>query len=195
MTIPIITTIILAIALAMDCFAVSITVGVKERKFYIVKCIKISLAFGIFQAVMPLIGWLCTNVIHHHIETLGHFIAFGLLVFIGVKMIIEAIKEGSDDNEKGKDSFDVDKWSVLIWLAIATSIDALAVGVSYGAMGIDILIPSVIIGVFSACFAIVGLIVGIFLGDIFGNKAELAGGVVLILLGLKTLIENLIDIQ
>lgn len=193
MTISIITTLFLAIALAMDCFAVSITIGVRERTFRVSTCLKISIAFGLFQALMPIIGWFCTKFIHSQIETIGHYVAFGLLAFIGTKMIVEAIKEGSDEGKNSKEGFDVSKWNILLWLALATSIDALAVGVSYGAMGLDIIIPSIIIGIVSSLFAALGLIIGIILGDIFGNKAEFAGGVVLIILGLKILLENLIS--
>ena len=104
-------------------------------------------------------------------------------------MIIEALRE-EDKSEEG--SFDVSRWGVLLYLAVATSIDALAVGVSYGALGVDIMEPAVIIGIFSAFFSVSGLLLGSIMGNVFGNKAEIFGGVVLCLLGIKTLLENIV---
>lgn len=180
------TTIILAIALAMDCFAVSITVGLTWHKYDIRGMIKIAMAFGLFQAIMPLIGWLCSAWCGVQIADYDHFIAFGLLAFIGGKMLLEAIAEKEESKP-----IDINNWRTLIGLAIATSIDALAVGVTYGLMQVDITVPCIIIGIVAALFAIIGIVIGISVGDIFGNKAEIMGGIILILLGVKILIEHL----
>lgn len=127
--------------------------------------------------------------VQEYLIAYGPWIAFGMLAFIGIKMIVEAVR-GEEEGDEG--SFDVSKWNVLIYLAIATSIDALAVGVSYGALGVDIIVPAIIIGVFSSVFSVVGLGIGSALGNVFGNKAELVGGIVLCLLGLKILLENIL---
>ncbi len=182
------TTIFLAIALAMDCFAISITIGIKEKTYRLSTVSRTSIAFGLFQAVMPLIGWYATLFVRESLIAYGHWIAFGLLMFIGLKMLVEAIR--GNDEESG--NFDVRNMSVLIWLAIATSIDALAVGVSYGALGVEICVPAIVIGIFSSLFAVIGTAIGVMLGNVFGNKAEIIGGIVLCVLGIKILLENLL---
>ncbi|MCQ2203282.1 MAG: manganese efflux pump MntP family protein [Bacteroidales bacterium] len=193
-TISLSTTVVLAIALAMDCFAVSITIGLKEKAFRISTVARVAIAFGLFQGLMPIIGYIATSFVYEYLVSWGPYISFAMLAFIGGKMVVEAIKEGRESGSNGNEegglegtSFDVSRIGILIYLAIATSIDALAVGVSYGAMGVSIYMPSLIIGVFSAIFAIVGVGVGSSVGNIFGNKAELAGGILLILLGVKML--------
>lgn len=183
------TSIFLGIALAMDCFAISITIGLKEGRFNIGTALRTSIAFGGFQALMPIIGWYGTMLIQDYIVSYGPWVAFFMLALIGGRMIWESIKgeESGDENV-----FDVSKWGVLMYLAIATSIDALAVGVSYGALGVDVCMPAFIIGVFSALFSVVGLLIGSAMGNVLGNKAELIGGIVLCVLGIKILLENLL---
>jgi len=183
------TSVFLGIALAMDCFVISIAIGLKEGRFNFMTSLRTTIAFGGFQALMPIIGWYGTMLIHDYIVSYGPWVAFLMLVFIGGKMIIEALRE-EDKSEEG--SFDVSRWGVLLYLAVATSIDALAVGVSYGALGVDIMEPAVIIGIFSAFFSVSGLLLGSIMGNVFGNKAEIFGGVVLCLLGIKTLLENIV---
>lgn len=198
MAISLWTTLFLAVALAMDCFAVSITIGLKERMYRWETAMRVALAFGIFQGMMPVIGYIATSMVYDYLVAYGPWISFAMLAFIGVKMIIEAYEEGKAESEEETGSglegtsFDVSKTGILIYLAVATSIDALAVGVSYGAMGVSIYVPSLIIGLFSAMFAIGGIWIGSALGNIFGNKAEMLGGIVLCVLGLKILLEHLI---
>lgn len=176
------TTIVLAVALAMDCLAVSVCVGASHKRFKSTATLRIAVAFGFFQALMPLIGWAASAWLGPKIESISHFVAFALLAFVGAKMLWEALRHSGD-----KCNVNVSSWRILLWLTIATSIDALAVGVSYGVLQIEILQPCIVIGVVSSIFAVVGAAIGVFLGHILGNKAEIIGGVVLILLALKVL--------
>lgn len=177
------TTIFLSIALAMDCFAVSITIGLTWKDFLWIPTFKIALAFGLFQALMPILGWLCCAWWGERVADYAHIISFILLLFIGGKMLYESF---FDKNESK--SIDINMWRTLIGLAIATSIDAFAVGVTYGLLQVNINIPCIIIGFVASFFAILGVLIGTSVGNIFGNKAEILGGVILILLGVKILI-------
>lgn len=180
------TTLIMAIALAMDCFAVSIAIGLNRTVPLRVNAVRIPLAFGIFQGLMPLIGWFLSAWAGKIIESVDHYIAFGMLAFIGGKMLWESL-HSSDDNA----GTDVSSLRMVLWLAIATSIDALAVGVTYGVMSVPIYMPAAVIGAVAAAFATAGLAIGKSFGNIFGNKAEIFGGSLLILLGAKILAEHL----
>lgn len=148
--------------------------------------------FGFFQAAMPFIGWLGTKYFSNYIERFDHWIAFGLLVFIGGKMFIEGMKGGEEGH------FDPTSLKVVIALAVATSIDALAVGISFTCVGwtafADILIPILIIGLVSFIFAFAGNLIGIFLGRKFHFPIEQVGGIILILIGVKILLEHLLGI-
>ena len=183
---------LLAVALAMDCFAVSITGGFALKKVRVKPIVMMALLFGFFQAAMPLIGWVGTKYFSAYIERFDHWIAFGLLVFIGGKMFIEGMKGGEESH------FDPTSRKVLIALAIATSIDALAVGISFTCIGwtafSDILVPILIIGLVSFLFAVAGNLIGIFLGRKFHFPIEQVGGIILICIGVKILVEHLLGV-
>ena len=179
--------ILIAIGLSMDAFAVSITSGVTINNLKVKHALKIAAFFGIFQAVMPLIGYLAGISLNKYITSYDHWIAFILLAFIGGKMIYEGFQ--IEKCEMNKDCLNS---VTLLVLAIATSIDALAVGVVFSSLSISVLMPVAIIGLttFVVCFA------GVYIGDKFGSffekKMELIGGAVLILIGIKILVEHLI---
>lgn len=176
---------LLAVGLSMDAFAVSICKGLAMRQITLKKAVVVGAWFGGFQALMPLIGYILGVQFKDKITAIDHWIAFILLVLIGGNMIREAL---SDDCECGNASLDI---KTMFMLAVATSIDALAVGVTFAFLQVDILWAVTFIGI--TTFVISGM--GVKIGNIFGtkykSKAELAGGVILILLGLKILLEHL----
>lgn len=178
---------LLAIALAMDAFGVSVTDGIIIKKIRIRDAVKIGLFFGIFQFGMPLIGSLLASIAEKYIEAFDHWIAFGLLLFLGTRMIIEAFKK---ENEIPKNPLGI---HTLLLMAIATSIDALAAGVTLLAItSIPITVCSLVIGIVAFLFSFCGIFIGSKSGDILGEKAEVFGGIMLIFIGTKTLIEHLI---
>lgn len=180
---------LLAISLAMDCFTVSITSGIIMRRICWRTILIMSFFFGLFQALMPLIGWFCASRFYHLIESFDHWIAFGLLTFLGIRMI----KENFSNEDKC--CFDPTLLKVIIMLAIATSIDALAVGISFAFVGMDtltsVLFPIFIIGLVSFVMSIIGNLAGIYLGKHVNLHMELWGGIILIGIGIKVLIEHL----
>lgn len=178
----------LGIALSMDAFAVSICKGLGMKKINYKQALVIAAFFGGFQALMPLIGWLLGSQFQQLIEKYDHWVAFALLLFIGGKMIIDVIRGGDDEcSDCGR--FDVRE---LFVMAIATSIDALATGIVI-AMEPDtsIWLSIAIIGLTTFVICIGGVIIGNKCGSKFKNKATVAGGIILILIGIKILLEHL----
>ncbi len=182
----VITILIIAIGLAMDAFAVSIVSGLTLAHIRVRNALTVALFFGSFQALMPLIGWLSGNTLKGYISGFDHWVAFGLLCAIGCKMIYESFKLESD-----KENVDPQKIGVLFVLAIATSIDALAVGISLSFLDVAIIIPALIIGLVTFLLSFGGVYVGNKFGHFFERKMELVGGLVLIGIGIKILIEHL----
>ena len=185
---------LLAVALAMDCFTVSIVSGVIVRRFMLGLVLRLAVFFGVFQALMPLIGWLATNHFSEALESIDHWIAFGLLTFIGGKMIKEAFEE---ENEH---TFNPRRLVTQLLLAIATSIDALAVGISFACIGYhslnSLLWPLIVIGVVSFTFSVIGYMLGVRFGRRIERrlKPELLGGVILLVIGVKILLSHLFGI-
>ncbi len=177
--------ILIAIGLAMDCFAVSIAIGCVSCKVNISKILKISFFFGLFQAIMPIIGYFLGYSFKNYISAFDHWLAFGILGFIGGKMIFEAIFS------KEKKGLDTDKLIVLISLSIATSIDAFIVGMSFAFLKVNIILAVVLIGVITFVITIIGSYFGKRLNLHLGKWAEIFGGLVLIGIGTKVLIEHL----
>ena len=175
----------IAVGLGMDAFAVAIGAGIVIRKLSFGHVFRLSFHFGLFQFLMPIIGWLAGRTIAAYIINYGHWVAFFLLVFIGGKMIGNAFKK--DDGKIAQ--ADPTKGINLIILSIATSIDALAVGLSLAHLDITILYPSVIIGIVAAIMTIIGISLGKGLGKIGGKKVGILGGLILIGIGIKILIE------
>ena len=183
---------LLAIGLAMDCLAVSIASGIILKRIQWRPMLVMAFFFGLFQAIMPLLGWLGASTFSHLIESVDHWIAFAILAFLGGRMIKESFKE-----EDCCQRFNPASLKVVITMAIATSIDALAIGVSFAFLGIkscsSILYPVGIIGFVSFLMSLIGLIFGIRFGCGIARKlrAELWGGIILILIGTIILIEHL----
>lgn len=182
---------LMALALAMDCFAVSIASGIIFKRVFWKPMLTMAFLFGFFQALNPMLGWwgadLCRNVIEH----IDHWIAFAILAFLGVRMIIESFKE------EDKKRFNPRSYKVIFTLAIATSIDALAVGISFSCMGYHTLsslfYPLLIIFLVSFVLSLVGLGLGLKFGKGLAQKihAEMWGGIILLLIGGRVLIEHL----
>lgn len=181
---------LLGVGLAMDAFAVSICKGLAMRKVNKKQAVIISLFFGGFQAIMPVIGWLLCKGFQTYIEAFDHWIAFALLAFIGVKMIIETLREKEDDVVIEEMDPPLDMKEMLM-LAIATSIDALAVGISLAALDRPIVESAAIIGVVTFVISIIGVYIGNFFGNRYKKRAELTGGIILVLIGVKILCEHM----
>lgn len=181
-------TLLLALALAMDCFTVSITCGIIQQRMGR-QVWAMALLFGFFQGLMPLLGWWLTAFFREEITAYDHWVSFFLLAFLGGKMIVESSRK--EENY----SFNPSKTSTLLMLSVATSIDALAVGFSFVGMGfrdtLHVLSPVLVIGATSFIMAVLGKYIGTTLGRRFNWPAEKIGGVILILIGLKVLIEHL----
>ena len=188
-----VTIFITAIALAMDAFAVSVSKGMTLRNLSKKICVKIALAFGIFQGIMPFLGWLLGMSFESYIKSLDHWIALGLLGFLGVRMIMEFIvsrKEGDLDLEAGITSEEELSNKELFMLSIATSIDALAVGISFAFLNVNIIVASLTICTITFLICLVGVYLGKKIGDVFSSYAELLGGIVLIIIGINIFNEH-----
>jgi putative Mn2+ efflux pump MntP len=177
---------LIALGLAMDAFAVALGVGTTRKHVWFRPGFRLSFHFGLFQFLMPVIGWTLGTTVVQFIASYDHWIAFGLLAYVGVRMIKESFGEGDNQN-----SSDPTRKGMLVMLAVATSIDAFAVGLSLAMLKIPILYPSIVIGVVAAAMTVVGLALGHQLGSKFGKRMELVGGLVLIGIGLRVLITHL----
>jgi putative Mn2+ efflux pump MntP len=181
-----IVTLLIAISLAMDSFSVAITRGLSNPESRIAgQAVKVAFYFGLFQGLMPIIGWTVGVSIIEYIAGIDHWVAFGLLSIIGVRMIYEAIQTESEQLVSSSRN------SVLLMLAVATSIDALAVGLSYSLMDISIVAPAMIIGIITFGLSFIG----VYIGKRFGTKFEkigMVGGVILIGIGIKILMDHVL---
>jgi len=177
-----------AIALAMDAFAVSIAVGASLRQVSGRQTFRLSWHFGLFQALMPIIGWSAGLTVQKFIASFDHWIAFGLLALIGGRMIVGAIR---DDQEQVSNTEPTKGWS-LIMLSVATSIDALAVGLSLAMLRISVWFPALVIGVVAGLFTAGGIHLGGYVGRRLGvaRYAMFIGGVVLLIIGVRILNEH-----
>ncbi|MBR4936560.1 MAG: manganese efflux pump [Bacteroidaceae bacterium] len=179
---------LLALALAMDCFTVSITCGILQRRMG-AQVWLMAFLFGLFQAVMPWIGWQLTGLFEQQISNFDHWIAFSLLMFLGLKMCWDA------RNPEEKQHYNPSHLGVLFMLAVATSIDALSVGVSFWGMGLKkmemLLMPLLQIGVVSFVLSVIGKYIGVKVGRCVNFRAGYLGGVLLIFIGCKVLAEHL----
>ena len=181
---------LLGIGLAMDAFAVSVCKGLGMRRLNKKQALIIGLYFGGFQALMPLVGWLLGSQFQKYITSIDHWIAFILLGFIGGKMMIEAIREWNEEETVDVMDAPLDHKNMLV-LAVATSIDALAVGITFAFLDTPIIEAITIIGITTMLISIIGVVVGNFFGSRYKSKAEFIGGLILVLLGLKILLEHL----
>lgn len=179
----------MGVGLAMDAFAVSVCKGLAMKKLNKKQAVIIGLFFGGFQALMPFIGWVLGKQFESYITSIDHWIAFILLGFIGGKMIVEAVKAKEEEVvEKTDAPLDLKE---MFLLSIATSIDALAVGITFAFLGTPIVEAITIIGITTFFISVIGVFVGNFFGSRYKNKAEFVGGLILVLIGLKILLEHL----
>ena len=181
---------LMGVGLSMDAFAVSVCKGLAMRKVNKKQAIVIGLYFGGFQALMPLLGWSLGIQFEQYITSIDHWIAFILLGFIGGKMIVEAVKP-DDESVEVKEMDPPLNIKEMFVLAIATSIDALAVGITFAFLDYPIVESIIIIGITTFVISIIGVYIGNFFGSKYKQKAELAGGIILVLLGVKILLEHL----
>lgn len=178
----------IALALAMDAFAVSVGISAQQKGLSQDQSFRLALGFGLFQFLMPLFGWLAGQTILESIKSADHWVAFGLLIVIGTKMIYESFRSATSISNQERDPT---KGFVLLLLSVATSIDALAVGLSFTALDLPVLFPSLIIGIIAFIMTIIGTKIGPLFGRLVGKRAELFGGCLLILIGIKILVDHL----
>lgn len=181
---------LIGVSLAMDAFAVSVTNGMTQTRSRFPHALATAASFGLFQGIMPFLGWALGSSFSAKIEKIDHWIAFGLLAFIGIHMIVEAVR--GNECQKGETAFSL---RTLLVLSLATSIDALAVGVSFALTGTatlgGILFNCAVIAGVTLVLCLIGFYIGRRFGCLFKNKAEIAGGCILTLMGIKILIEHL----
>jgi putative Mn2+ efflux pump MntP len=177
-----------ACALAMDAFAVAVVSGLTLSPVTGRQVFRLAFHFGLFQALMPVIGWVAGNAVYKYIAPVDHWVAFGLLGFVGGRMIW-----GSLHNGKEKKSLDdpTSGWKLVV-LSVATSIDALAVGLSLALIGSPIIIPAIIIGLVAAAFTVTGMFLGRWISSSWGRRVEALGGAILVAMGIKILTEHLL---
>lgn len=175
----------IAFGLAMDAFAVAVTSGMLIKRNVFGNGVRIGLAFGFFQGFMPLLGWIIGLQFKDYIVKVDHWIAFALLGFIGIKMIVESIKKDEQDNEINP----LDN-KVLLMLSIATSIDALIVGLSFAFLDVSITTSALTIGIITFVLSFSGVLLGDKFGQMLKGKAEIFGGLVLVIIGIKILAEH-----
>jgi len=176
----------IALALAMDALAVAVVTGLSLSLMTRRHVFRLAFHFGLFQALMPVAGWLAGYAVRSHIEAIDHWIAFALLAFVGGRMILGAAKGG----EVRRGAVDPTRGWDLVLLSVATSIDALAVGLSLAMLGIPILYPALVIGMVAAAITTMGMVLGRRIGTLWGKRVEAAGGLVLIGIGIKIVIEH-----
>lgn len=186
MNIPVVLSI--ALALAMDAFTVSVGISLRPEKGDMRQAMRLSFSFGFFQFIMPILGWLAGTKVLPLIQAFDHWVAFGLLLIIGCRMIRESLRTQKKPKQEKRDP--TKGWS-LVLLSLATSIDALAMGLTFVALGEEILFPAVLIGIVAFLMTALGTKLGPLIGQIAGKWAELLGGSVLILIGIRILIDHL----
>jgi putative Mn2+ efflux pump MntP len=180
------TIVLIAVGLAMDTFAISIAKGITIDRNRRKTALIMASFFGGFQMLMPTIGWLAGSSFKDTIMGVDHWIAFGLLTFIGLKMIYDSTKQVKEEKEESL------KLHSLLILAVATSIDALMVGLSFSFLQMSVLEPILVIGLLTFLFSVAGFFFGCGLGRVFGNKVKIVGGLILIAIGLRILLEHLL---
>lgn len=183
---------LIGVGLSMDAFAVAVCKGLSMTKVNIKQTFIIATFFGGFQALMPFLGWALGSTFADKIKKVDHWIAFALLMYIGINMIIEAVKERNEKNKFETDS-PID-YKELTMMAVATSIDALAVGVTFSFLSVNIAEACTIIGLTTFALSIIAVFIGNFFGMKFRTWAQIAGGVILIILGIRILVQHLMGL-
>ena len=179
---------IIAVGLGMDAFSVAIGIGAVRGRVSPGPVLRLSVSFGIFQFFMPVLGWLAGRTVVERISAYDHWVAFGLLLFVGARMIHESF---AGEGRERTDREDPTRGWTLLMLSVATSIDALAVGMTMALLKTPILYPSAVIGIVAFAMTMAGMLVGRQLASLFGRKVELLGGLILIGIGVQILIEHM----
>lgn len=177
-----------AFALAMDAFAVAVGVSLSLKEMTRRQAFRLAFLFGFFQFMMPILGWLAGQSLFRYIHAFDHWVAFGLLLFIGGRMAFESFRASEKAEKKVADPT---KGLSLFILSLATSIDALAVGLSFAALHLTILYPAIVIGIICFLITAIGTKIGPVMGQLIGKRAELAGGLILIGIGIKILVDHI----
>ena len=181
--------IFIAIGLSFDCFAVALSGSIALGRTPTAQLLRLSSTFGGFQALMCILGWLAGQTVVNFIAEYDHWVAFGLLAFVGGRMLWEAFH----DEEEHEKNADITKGLLLLTVSIATSIDSLAVGLSFAFLEVNIWLASIIIGIIAFSITALGFSLGRKAGEFIGKRAEAIGGVILIVIGFRILIEHLLE--
>ena len=179
---------IIAISLSADCFAVALSRSISRKTFSFLQLLRLPLLFGVFQSFMVVMGWLAGRAVVEFISAYDHWVAFGLLVIIGARMIWQSFHDRDEDSGKKN----IANWLILITLSVATSIDSLAVGLSFAFLEVNITLASITIGVTAFVSTLIGVLIGKRVGVLVGERAETIGGIILIIIGLRILMEHLL---
>jgi len=179
---------LIAVGLSADCFAVSLGSAISKRNHSWTEILRVALAFGAFQATMPTLGWLLGKTLIDLVSGFDHWIAFALLGFVGGKMLLESFKKKQGDEEPS----DITRGWLLISMAIATSIDALAVGLSFAFLDVSIALASPIIGVVCMCVTVIGFLAGRRAGKHMGKRADTVGGLILLAIAFRILLSHIL---
>jgi putative Mn2+ efflux pump MntP len=176
----------IAVALAMDAFAVAVVAGLSLDPLTRRHVFRLAFHFGLFQALMPVLGWLAGRAVHERIAEYDHWVALALLGFVGGRMILGAFR---DEDGAAAPQDPTSGWT-LVMLSVATSLDALAVGLSLAMVGSPIVLPAVVIGAVAAAFTAAGMLLGRRLGGLWGKRVEVVGGLVLVAIGVRIVFEH-----
>ena len=179
---------LIALGLAADCFAVAIGASISRRDLTVSQAGRVSLSFGAFQAVMPVLGWVAGLTFVNMMAAYDHWVALGLLGFVGGKMIWESFHDGEEHGENA----DISKGLLLLTLSVATSIDALAVGLTFAFMKVNIWLAALTIGAVAFAVTAIGFQLGKKAGGLLGKRAEVIGGLILIGIGVKIVLEHVL---
>ncbi len=176
----------IAVALAMDAFAVAVVTGLTLIPLRTKPVLRMAFSFGLFQALMPLAGWAAGSAVHRHVASWDHWVAFGLLTFVGAKIVLAGFRR--KDAARGAHDPTVG-WNLFL-LSVATSIDALAVGLSLAMLGTGILLPALVIGVITTGLTAIGMVLGRRIGSLWGRRVEVLGGLILVAIGIRIVVEH-----
>ena len=179
---------LIALGLSADCFAVALSGGISKINHSWPRLLRVSFSFGLFQVLMPVLGWLAGRTVVELIADYDHWVAFAMLAIVSGRMLWESFRS---ERGQGKE-VDITRGLLLITLSIATSIDALAVGISFAFLEISIVTPVMVIGTVTFILSFLGVLVGDKIGHVFENKIEILGGIILIGIGVKILYEHLL---
>jgi putative Mn2+ efflux pump MntP len=179
---------VIALGLSADCFAVALSTSISQKGLSVLRQLRLPVLFGVFQSFMLVMGWLAGRSVVEFISSFDHWVAFGLLVFIGGRMIWQSFHE--HDGEKTKKN--LASWLILLTLSVATSIDSLAAGLSFAFLDVNITMAGITIGLTAFIITLIGIFLGKKVGALVGERAETVGGVILIIIGLRILLEDLL---